>query len=59
VTLHLDDLEALWERLARATDEAGDRSELFLAKLALLLAQRLGDAAVVEDAIAIALKDLR
>ncbi|WP_270938739.1 hypothetical protein [Falsiroseomonas oryzae] len=59
MSLPVDDLEALWERLARAVDEAGDRRELFLAKLALLLAERLGDRAAAEDAIAAALRDLR
>jgi hypothetical protein len=58
MTLELDDLEALWERLARAVDEAGDRRELFLAKLALLLAERLGDRAAAEAAIETALRDL-
>jgi hypothetical protein len=59
MTLPVDDLEALWERLARAVDAAGDRGELFLAKLALLLAERLGDRAAVEAAITTALEDLR
>ena len=59
MTLPVDDLEALWERLALATDEAGDRRDLFLAKLALLLAERLGDRAAAEAAIAAALRDLR
>ena len=59
MTLPVDDLEALWERLALAVDEAGDRRELFLAKLALLLAERLGDRAAAEAAIAAALQDLR
>lgn len=59
MTLPVDDLEALWERLALAVDEAGDRRELFLAKLALLLAERLGDRAAAEAAIAAALRDLR
>jgi hypothetical protein len=59
MSLPVDDLEALWEALARAVDAAGDRSELFLAKLALLLADRLGDRAAAEAAIAAALRDLR
>jgi len=59
MSLPVDDLEALWEALARAVDQAGaDRSELFLAKLALLLAEALGDRAAVEAAIAAALRDL-
>jgi hypothetical protein len=59
MSLPVDDLEALWERLARAVDDAGDRRELFLAKLALLLAERLGDRAAAEAAIEAALRDLR
>jgi len=59
MSLDLDDLEALWERLARAVDEAGDESELFLAKLALLLAEKLGDREAAEAAIEAALRDLR
>jgi hypothetical protein len=59
MSLPVDDLEALWERLARAVDEAGDRRELFLAKLALLLSEKLGDRAAAEAAIEAALRDLR
>lgn len=59
MSLPVDDLEAIWERLAQAVDQAGDRSDLFLAKLALLLAERLGDRAAAEAAISTALKDLR
>ena len=42
-TLPLPDLEQVYDELAQAVDRAGERSELFLAKLALLLAQELGD----------------
>ena len=39
------DLERLYDVLAQAIDEAGpEKSELFLAKLALLLADALDDA---------------
>lgn len=54
-----DDLEAVYERLAAAIDEAGSgRSELFLAKLALTLAQSLGDRDRALAAIEDCLKDL-
>jgi hypothetical protein len=59
MSLPVEDLEALWERLAHAVDEAGEQRTLFLAKLALLLADRLGDRAAAEDAIEAALRDLR
>ncbi|QYU68497.1 hydantoinase B/oxoprolinase family protein [Leptolyngbya sp. 15MV] len=59
MTLPVDELEAIWERLAQGVDQAGDRRDLFLAKLALLLADRLGDRAAIEHAIATALEDLR
>lgn len=51
-------LDALWARLAEATAQAGPQRELFLAKLALLLARELDDPARVEAAIAVALQDL-
>ena len=41
--LTLTDLEQVYDDIARGVDRAGDRSELFLAKLALLLSQALGD----------------
>jgi len=59
MSLEQDELDAIWERLARAVDEAGDRSELFLAKLALLLIRALDDRAAAEAAIEAALRDLR
>lgn len=38
-------MEMLWERLAAAIDKAGpEQDRLMLAKLALLLAEALGDA---------------
>lgn len=53
------DLEATYDRLAEAIDAAGaDRSELMLVKLALLLAQDLGDADRVAALIAEAQTDL-
>jgi hypothetical protein len=53
------DLEATYDRLAEAIDAAGaDKSELMLVKLALLLAQDLGDADRVAALIAEAQADL-
>jgi hypothetical protein len=53
------DLETTYDRLAEAIDAAGEqRSELMLVKLALLLAQDLGDADRVAALIAEAQADL-
>ena len=41
------DIETVYDALALGVDAAGPRSEQFLAKLALLLAHELGDAAKV------------
>ena len=52
-------LEAVYDRLAQAIDQAGDaQSERFLVKLALLQAQALGDAARFAQLVDIALQDL-
>ncbi len=52
-------LETVYDRLATAIDEAGaDKRELFLVKLALLNANALGDPAVFEQHLGIALQDL-
>lgn len=52
-------IEAVYEALAAAIDRAGPANEaLFLAKLALLLGQRVGDPAVFAAAVEIALQDL-
>jgi hypothetical protein len=57
--LATDDLERLWERLADAIDTAGpDRERLFLAKLALVLANELADPSRTEILICAALDDL-
>lgn len=54
-----DAIEALWRRLAEAIDQAGpERDRLMLAKLALLLAQEVGDQAVFERLIDAASRDL-
>lgn len=58
-SLAVEDLEAVWERLAEAVDRAGpEREALFLSKLAVLLADALGDRARVERLIRAALEDL-
>ncbi len=58
-SLAVEDLEAVWERLAEAVDRAGpERQALFLAKLAVLLADALGDRARVERLMEAALEDL-
>ena len=58
-SLAVEDLEAVWERLAEAVDRAGpEREALFLSKLAVLLADTLGDQARVERLIETALEDL-
>ena len=56
--LPLADLEQVYDELALAIDGAGPDSERFLAKLALLLAQELGDASRVRALIAVAAHDL-
>lgn len=53
-------LEQVYDTLAEAIDQAGpERTELFLAKLSLLLANAIGDAAVVTCLVQAALLDLR
>ena len=57
--LAVAELEAVWERLAQAVDEAGpERDRLMLAKLALLFAEALGDAPRTYALIRTALEDL-
>ena len=59
MALSPDGLEALWRRLAEAVDRAGpEHDRLLLAKLALLLAEEFGDAALVERLIDTAGQDL-
>ena len=58
-TLTLPGLEAVYDALATAIDQAGaEKSELFLVKLALLNAQALGDADAFRHQIDAALRDL-
>ncbi|RUP33696.1 MAG: DUF2783 domain-containing protein [Curvibacter sp.] len=58
-SLPLSGLEDVYDALATAIDRAGpDKAELFLVKLALLNAQRLGSSDLVREHIAAALADL-
>ncbi len=57
--LPIADLEQVYDTLALAIDRAGpEHAERFLAKLALLLAHELGDAARVAALAETALRDL-
>jgi hypothetical protein len=57
--LSLPDLESVYDLLAQAIDLAPEgRCELMLTKLALLLAQEVGDRSRVEALVASALADL-
>lgn len=57
--LNTADLEQIYDVIAEAIDAAGgERSELFLAKLSLALANLVGDRAAVEQAVAASLRDL-
>jgi hypothetical protein len=57
--LSLPDLESTYDQLAEAIDNApAGTSELMLTKLALLLANELGNPARVQDLIRSALADL-
>jgi hypothetical protein len=58
-TTSFDDLEHAYETLAVAIDQAGPEQEaVFLAKLALALAERLKSPADFDACIAVALADL-
>lgn len=57
--LDIGGLETVYDRLAQAIDTAGaDKALLFLVKLALLNAQALGDAGLIERHVEAALRDL-
>jgi hypothetical protein len=57
--LTIDGLETVYDALATAIDHAGpDKAQLFLVKLALLNANALGDAALVQAQIDAALQNL-
>ena len=58
-SLSLPDLEQVYDLLAEAIDAApADKTELLLVKLALLLAQDLGDRERFASLIQVALRDL-
>jgi hypothetical protein len=58
--LTIPQLETVYDSLAEAIDQAGpERSELFLSKLCLLLANQLGDDALFATQVKAALADLR
>ena len=58
-TLDIAGLETVYDQLATAIDTAGpQRSELFLVKLVLLAAERLGSASVFSELVQAAQQDL-
>jgi hypothetical protein len=58
-TLTLDGLEAVYDALATALDQAGaDKAPLFLVKLALLNANALADDKLFQQHLTTALQDL-
>ena len=58
-TLAFNELEQVYDLMARAIDEAGEENEaLFLSKLGITLAHRLGDLDAVREAIGIAARGL-
>jgi hypothetical protein len=57
--LTIPQLEQVYDTLAQAIDHAGpQRSEIFLSKLSLLMANALGDPTQVEQLVQSALRDL-
>ena len=57
--LSIDDLEAVYDTLANAIDQAGqEKTSLFLVKLALLNANALASADVFQSHVQTALQDL-
>ena len=57
-SLSTDDLEAVWVALSDAVTRTGERDRVFLAKLALLCANEIGERATVERLIATAERNL-
>ena len=58
-TLPIEGLEAVYDALAQAIDQAGpDKAELFLVKLALLNAHALADVGLFQQHLQAALQDL-
>jgi len=56
--MSVGDLEQVYDVLADAIEDSGSKSELYLAKLALALANLVGDRTEVERAIRASLRDL-
>lgn len=56
--MQVQDLEIIYDELAREIDRAGEKSELFLAKLSLLLANELGEKSLVLELIKSSSQDL-
>lgn len=56
--LRIGGLETVYDQLAKAIDASGEHSEKMLVKLALLLAQHMGDERVISDLIERAQRDL-
>ncbi len=58
-TLTTEELERVYDHLAEALNTTGpDKESLFLSKLVLLLAQKLGDEETIRECIDIAGRDL-
>jgi hypothetical protein len=58
VGISIGELETVYDVLAEAIDEAGEKADLFLVKLALMNANALGSAAVFQSHVQAALKHL-
>jgi hypothetical protein len=56
--MQIQDLEIIYDELARQIDIAGEKSELFLAKLSLLLARQIDDRSLVLKLIESSAQDL-
>lgn len=57
-SMSITDLERIYDRLAEAIDSTGSDSELFLVKLALLVAEALNDVERFNALIECAVHDL-
>ena len=58
-SMPLEEVETVYDNLASAIDQAGsDKEALLLTKLALVLANRIGDLDTFNDALRTALQDL-
>ena len=57
-SMNIADLENIYDHLADKIDAAGNQSELFLAKLVLILSNQIKNPSIVLDAITNASQDL-